>query len=167
MEDKYKTGLKRFLAVIVDGLVFTPLIVIEEFYIRTTGDLIIIATWTLLFTVISFLYSILLHAKYGQTLGKMAVKVKVVDISETKNIGLKQAFLRDSVWVAITIAGIIYFITLTTSKGPLTENIINSYDDFTALTGLIWIVLELLTMLTNHKRRAIHDFIARTVVVKT
>ena len=31
---------------------------------------------------------------------------------------------------------------------------------------LIWGLLEILAMLTNRKRRAIHDFIAGTVVVK-
>jgi uncharacterized RDD family membrane protein YckC len=29
-----------------------------------------------------------------------------------------------------------------------------------------WFVLELLTMLTNNKRRALHDFIAGSVVVR-
>lgn len=36
----------------------------------------------------------------------------------------------------------------------------------TVLPGL-WFVAEVLTMLTNEKRRALHDFIAGTVVVRT
>lgn len=36
-----------------------------------------------------------------------------------------------------------------------------------ALPCLIWYFLELVTMLTNRKRRALHDFIAGTVVVRT
>jgi uncharacterized RDD family membrane protein YckC len=36
----------------------------------------------------------------------------------------------------------------------------------TALPGL-WFLAEVLTMLTNDKRRALHDFIAGTVVVRT
>lgn len=35
-----------------------------------------------------------------------------------------------------------------------------------ALPGL-WFVAEVLTMLTNERRRALHDFIAGTVVVRT
>lgn len=31
----------------------------------------------------------------------------------------------------------------------------------------LWFVAEVLTMLTNEKRRALHDFIAGTVVVRT
>jgi uncharacterized RDD family membrane protein YckC len=33
--------------------------------------------------------------------------------------------------------------------------------------ALVWFVAEILTCLTNPKRRAVHDFIAGTVVVKT
>jgi len=36
----------------------------------------------------------------------------------------------------------------------------------TALPGL-WFLAEVLTMLTNEKRRALHDFIAGTVVIRT
>jgi hypothetical protein len=32
--------------------------------------------------------------------------------------------------------------------------------------GLYWAILELITMLFNEQRRAIHDFIANTVVVR-
>ena len=32
---------------------------------------------------------------------------------------------------------------------------------------VLWFVAEVLTMLTNEKRRAVHDFIAGTVVVRT
>lgn len=39
---------------------------------------------------------------------------------------------------------------------------------FWILTALpsLWFVAEVLTMLTNEKRRALHDFIAGTVVIK-
>jgi hypothetical protein len=37
----------------------------------------------------------------------------------------------------------------------------------TSWIWLAWLVLELLTMLTNPQRRALHDFIAGTVVVRT
>jgi hypothetical protein len=32
--------------------------------------------------------------------------------------------------------------------------------------GVFWMAAELVTMLTNNKRRALHDFIARSVVVR-
>jgi len=35
-----------------------------------------------------------------------------------------------------------------------------------AFAGLGWFLLEVITMLTNSKRRAIHDLIAKTVVMK-
>jgi uncharacterized RDD family membrane protein YckC len=35
-----------------------------------------------------------------------------------------------------------------------------------AWAGCAWYLLEVITMLTNDKRRAVHDFIAGTVVVR-
>jgi uncharacterized RDD family membrane protein YckC len=48
---------------------------------------------------------------------------------------------------------------------------INSPDFFNlhsyiAFADFAWFVAEILTMLSNEKRRAIHDFIAGTVVVR-
>jgi hypothetical protein len=45
----------------------------------------------------------------------------------------------------------------------------NNNELFWLLTGIpgLWFLAEVLTMLTNRKRRALHDFIAGTVVVRT
>jgi uncharacterized RDD family membrane protein YckC len=48
-----------------------------------------------------------------------------------------------------------------------TEEVLNNYDNFTLIVALVWILLELITMLANKKRRAIHDFIAGSVVIRT
>jgi hypothetical protein len=39
--------------------------------------------------------------------------------------------------------------------------------DTMQVTPKLWFVAEVLTMLTNDKRRALHDFVAGTVVVRT
>jgi uncharacterized RDD family membrane protein YckC len=36
-----------------------------------------------------------------------------------------------------------------------------------AYASIGWFLLEVVTMLTNSKRRALHDLIAKTVVVRT
>jgi uncharacterized RDD family membrane protein YckC len=54
---------------------------------------------------------------------------------------------------------------LTSSENP--EATLTEYSGFTNNPLFWWMVLELVTMLMNPKRRAIHDLIAKSVVVKT
>lgn len=126
-----------------------------------------LVVWLAVRCTISWLYSILLHARYGQTLGKMVVGVKVLDVSEQRIPTLRQAFLRDSGYIILSALSLGYVIYLTATNQSLTGP-----DRLTPplqiLAGAIfgWSLLEIITMLTNHKRRALHDWIAGTVVVR-
>jgi hypothetical protein len=53
-------------------------------------------------------------------------------------------------------------------KGQLMNRALGSYRSLFWFGGamMIWALLEFITMLTNKRRRAIHDFIAGTVVIK-
>jgi len=163
LEQKYKTGGARFWAAMIDGLVFLPFIFIEKQLILPTDNKIGFILWQILFILISCGYPVIMHAKYGQTLGKMVLNVKLVDLSEIESVTLRQAFMRDMVGIIITVSGLIYFIFSLSSVQVITEH----YDDFMQPWVFYWLLIELVTMLSNPKRRAIHDFIARTVVVKT
>jgi len=163
MESKYQTGWARFWAAFIDALVFLPLSLIEDNLLLPTGNKLGLIFWIIFNVSVTIAYSVLLHAKYGQTLGKMAMKVKIVDQSETMPITLRQAFMRDLVGIGIMIIAILYMIVLFADV----EVIEKGYDSFLGFWGLIWTVAELATMLSNPKRRAIHDFIAGTVVVRT
>jgi uncharacterized RDD family membrane protein YckC len=165
IEDKYRTGTKRFFAALIDGLVFIPFMFLDN-YVRSINNNSLIILTTSIITLSSVAYSVFFHAKYGQTLGKMAVDIKVVDVSEAKPISIRQAFIRDGIWFGIEVAGIIYFslqLMKTASGNIVSEN----YDGFIDIVSFSWVVLELVSMLTNAKRRAIHDFLAKTVVVGT
>ena len=65
--------------------------------------------WFLFYTVSCWLYSVLMHGFWGQTIGKMLCGIKVIDISE-KPITLFRAFLRDSVPIAIELLLVVYII---------------------------------------------------------
>ncbi len=164
-ELKYKTGLKRLGAAIIDGIVFTPFMFMEHWLFSKTEDLVIKISWTLFVLILSLSYSILLHYKYGQTIGKWVTDLKVVDISETKSITLKQSLLRDSFYIITEIAALVYFAFLffTTNQS---ETLFEEYRNFSNYPATIWGVLEIISLATNAKRRAIHDFLANTVVVR-
>jgi uncharacterized RDD family membrane protein YckC len=112
-----------------------------------------------------------MHGYKGQTLGKMVCKVRVLDITENK-LSLSQAFMRDIVLIISNFIFSLYilfnssiYIKLVTSN-----NFIEDFSAFPiwfrvlAMMSFIWTLLEIITMLTNKKRRAIHDFIAGSVV---
>jgi uncharacterized RDD family membrane protein YckC len=56
------------------------------------------------------------------------------------------------------------FLVLQTGK---TEYILIDYRNFVNQPILWWTIIELITMCTNAKRRAVHDFLAKSVVVRT
>jgi len=164
---KYQTGFRRLGAAFVDTIVFIPLILLDTYIRNYFENKFIIMMWLFIFSVIGISYYVVMHFKYGQTIGKMAMKVKVIDLDETKNITLKQSVIRDSFSIIFQALGLLYF-SIQIAKSILPAiHLLEKYDDFLALISSIWILLELLSMLTNDKKRAIHDFIAKTVVVRS
>lgn len=125
-----------------------------------------ILVWGTLSYCTYWLYSILMHARYGQTLGKMATEVTVLDLSERRFPTLRQAFLRDAGYVILNCASLAYlFVLVLSGRYSFGAEMSGAPGRILALAGLAWFLLELLTMATNRKRRALHDYIAGTVVV--
>lgn len=127
----------------------------------------VLIVWSILRCTAFWLYSVLLHARYGQTLGKMAVGVKVLDVNEQRAPTLRQAFLRDIGYIILNTLGLGYMIYLIV----MNQSSVDSHRlalPLQILGGAAfgWFLLELISMLTNPKRRAVHDLIAGTVVVR-
>jgi len=170
VEEKYNTFWPRFCAFIIDGIVFIPVYELSKFiWSHHSGySTVTLALWHVLFSLSFLAYSILLHGKYGQTVGKMATGVKVVDYSETP-LRMSQAVRRDIVPLIIVLVSLAVQVPQIL-KGVNLFNPTRLFDSTDMIfvsvqTG--WIIAELLTMLTNSNRRAIHDFIAGSVVLKT
>ena len=180
-EKRYRTFWPRFWAYWYDGLVLMPVLVL--FTVASHPTIIPLLENTRWILVIAYIlayfspwvYSIYMHGRWGQTVGKMITRVRVIDFNTESPISYSQALFRDSVPILIALPIHIYALwQLATGVGyniPDTE----LYDSSLPASGTIWAGLiswawqfaEILTMLTNEKRRAIHDFIAVTVVVRT
>ncbi|WP_028865257.1 RDD family protein [Psychromonas aquimarina] len=164
--DKYSTFWPRFWASIIDGIVLVMFSAILGFLGSQTGGGIQ-TTLGYVDTVQFVIYSVGLHTLYGQTFGKMAVSVKVVDHLSETNITFKQAFLRDCVPVVTLIFLLIMSIFVSFEQGdeaPLW--LIYTVLAF-GLSNFMWHLLEIITMIFSKKNRALHDFIAGTVVINT
>ena len=167
-EAKYHTFWPRFWAGCIDGIIFYPLTFLDN-WIWSNADVtspIIILSWFLFYSLIFLAYSILMHGYLGQTIGKMVFKIKVLNITETK-LELEKAVLRDIFPLITSVVFVLLYVPGVLNKvAPRAQYEANSTFAIVGSAGLIWFLLEIFTMLTNKKRRAIHDFIAGSVVTR-
>lgn len=162
---RYSTFGPRLGSAFVDGAVFTPLSISIAFLNTLQLHRLIFALLSVLPTVAWMVYTVWLHTKYGQTVGKMAAKVRVVDVRTESSITFRQAFLREGIPMVITTYGLVYNVYLYL-KGEDPKNHWGATTLLNVIPG-IWFLAEVITMLTNEKRRALHDMIAGTVVIRT
>ncbi len=162
---KYQTFWRRFWALNIDGLLFFPLSLLHVWIISTQIKGLPLFLWVLTTSAAHVLYFILMHAAFGQTIGKMITRVIVLDVHESK-LSYRQAVLRDIVPLIVWPLNIHWAYSMAyggVSEMELME--IRTYQVVMYSWGA-WAILELVTMLLNKKRRALHDFIAGSVVVK-
>src|SRR5687767_10632897 len=107
---KYQTFLQRFLAAIIDGLIFMPFIIVDNYLHKYDASNLVFLGWMLLNTIAWSLYSIIGHGKYGQTISKKVMDIKVLDLDEMHVIGYKRAFLRESFWIVASLIVIAYCV---------------------------------------------------------
>jgi len=164
--DRYKTFWPRLGAAFLDSAALAPLLWFDKFLWNFTDSSILLFLWVLIYQVISLAYSIGFLYLFGQTPGKMATGVLILDNNDQK-LTLNQAILRNI--VPVIVAPI--FILLVTSNLLAGQLANRGLGDARFLMwffaiAVAWGVLEFITMLFNSKRRAIHDWIAGTVVVR-
>ncbi|MBC7937631.1 MAG: RDD family protein [Rhizobacter sp.] len=162
--ERYYTFWRRLGAGIVDSFFIGLLSWIIGYVVLQQGRDYFLVMTVVLF-ICSYLYSILMTGLLGQTLGKMATGIIVVDqADETHVIGIKRAFYRDSVPLLIQVVSFSFsgwnVYTEPASHPP--SEIINEIGEY-ALWG--WFIAELVTMFFNERRRAVHDFLASSVVI--
>lgn len=173
---KYAGFWKRFVAAWVDVLVFLPLTVPVIWLSGLTRSTAIFSEVTM--AALAWYYTLWFHARRGQTIGKMVAKIEVRRVNG-EPIGWHEAFLRCSVDGGLSALGVLGSVIAISGM---------SDHDFAALSWedreahiraamplalawvhwalMIWGWGELLTLLSNKERRALHDFIAGTVVVQ-
>lgn len=180
MEDsrmEYPDLWSRARAFFIDELILLPLMILSVCLIGKSREIVIPV---FLIDSLGFcIYNIYFHSRCGQTPGKMFAGIKVV-LVDGSQITRKEAFLRYSVYLffaALTsIAWILAFLTIS-------EDILQSIDwiDRTkmvryalpqwwhsvCLGSILWGLGEVIFVLFNEKKRALHDLLAGTVVVRS
>lgn len=173
---EYAGFWRRLGSYLLDVIILLPL----------TGIILYIGNHFRMFHIYWFLpglafgiwYSVYLVTKYGGTPGKLMLKTQIA-MTDGSPITAKAATLRYSVlFILSTISSIallssymnmsdeIYFSLGWMDRSKKAVELAPIWYNFITILLNIWIWGEFITMLFNKKRRAIHDFIAGTVVIK-
>jgi uncharacterized RDD family membrane protein YckC len=167
----YRTAWRRFWAGVIDGFVFEPLMWLEGRIWSGVHTPLLLVPWFVFYRMSFVAYSVLLHWRWGQTLGKRVTGVRVHSLSGGP-LSLRQAAMRDIVPLIITIVGVLVNLPdVAHGKSPYPDTTagfagLGTFDRLMLWSMWAWWILEVVTMLFNSKRRALHDFIAGTVVTR-
>lgn len=157
----YQTGFPRLIAVMIDNVVIGVAQTAFAWLLLQDAGFSLNLASALVYALMPLSYSVFMHGRFGQTLGKFICGVKVLTVSGAR-ISYEHAIRRDILPFLLLPVGlwtITYFAIYReypqSTIYPLAQQI-----------GLFWGLLELVTMLFNEQRRALHDYIAKTVVVR-
>jgi uncharacterized RDD family membrane protein YckC len=175
-ESLYAGFWTRLGSLLADFVFLSPVVIITLFinglgknvYFYTLIPSIAFGIW----------YNIYLPKRYGGTPGKMVSGIKIIRL-DGEDIGWKEAFLRHIVLLALTIVSSIMMIICLlqadvetfSSLGWLkrTQYLMTfapGFYLFYSWANNIWVYSEFIVLLTNRRKRAIHDYIAGTVIIK-
>jgi uncharacterized RDD family membrane protein YckC len=166
---------KRFCAGFVDAFVLLPLAYLFiwlESFDKTMAILIIIPSTTLF-----AMYHVFFNACFGGALGKLVVGIRIAKPDGTK-IGWAEAWKRSSVdigfallmlcvevWALTQVNNEQYSATAFVERIKLLQSYYPSWFSVVTISQNIWIWSEVVVLLFNKRKRAVHDFIAGTVVI--
>jgi uncharacterized RDD family membrane protein YckC len=171
----YATFWQRFAAMWIDFFVLLPVIVIQQFAesVSKVAAFVLVVPIAAAFAA----YHIYFHGRFGQTIGKRAMDIRVVRTTGER-IGWREAWLRSSVDLVFAVFGVIgSFVALAAVPDSdyygvgwmqRAHNLAAHQPvwlGWTFTAGQIWIWSEVVVMLFNRRRRALHDFLAGTVVI--
>lgn len=162
--DKYRTLFPRIVAFLIDSFILLPIGILDDWFRQAEFPALFFYLWIPVGQLVAPVYRIATHALYGQTLGKMALGVKVLSVAEAP-IDFKRAFLRELPQLITGLITISLMISLF-PKAVEAESIRPPFNFFFTFAA-IWLLADFLSFILSNRRRALHDLLAGTVVVKT
>ena len=162
----------RLLSLILDGLLWSPVAVAVAYAASRSP-----AWGVILFpaALVSFVvYQVALHATFGATVGKLILRIRVVNTDYTP-IDLYAALKRSFVDAVFRLGLATISVQVIQALGPVPINSMMEFvkalqvnKSYATLSNMesLWTLSEIATCLFHPQRRALHDLIAGTLVVK-
>lgn len=164
---------RRLGAGLIDLAIFSPIYFIGYFLNKINFAMYEIITWA---GILGTIYVLMMIARYGQTIGKMVFRIKIYKVdgnSVTFSESLKRLYGDFCIWIIFFIAHLyaISNVDILQLNGMTFYQISkvlakhNPFGYWDAGLMFLWYASEFLTLLFNRKKRAIHDFIAGTILL--
>ncbi len=159
----------RAEALIMDSLIYLPIFALCLVLNKIEKSYLI---YTSIFSFGFYVfYNVFLVYRFEGTPGKRKFKIKIKK-KNGQRIGVKEALLREI--VSLTLIGVLrYAYVVTALKMPDIEYDYQTFNSlkpfwysFVDWTYNIWIMGEIIVLLLNKRKRALHDYIGGTVVIK-
>jgi uncharacterized RDD family membrane protein YckC len=172
----YSSFGQRLAAYLIDGLVLLPVTgLVWWLQTRSPAGMVIGA---LLALVVPAAYHIVLIATTGQTLGKRVAEIQV-RMADGRKAGWGAAFLR---FLPLLLLGVVGFLAMLVLAARVTQPDLDGFYTFWSRVAFVngampiwakasnaffslYALADIITFFANDRRRAVHDFIAGTVVV--
>lgn len=159
--DKITSRWKRFVASMLDtllliGIYYGLLYSLKEEFLNQ---------FILFYYVLSIFYKPIMEYSYGATLGKLLLKMKVVNF-ELQPISFLQSLLRSSLLVMSTVYSFYKYLKGTFyGTGGLREVLEYSEIDYIKQSLFLLFFVSALFVLLNKKNQGLHDLLAKTYVI--
>ena len=164
MDNRYNNFWRRIFAATIDEIILIPLSLLIGYIDVNTIYTFVVTSFT--YSLLYSFYFIYLHKKYGKTIGKKLLSIEVMSADETHRISFLQSIKRDGILFAMDNILIMYF-SIIAIKENVIETSLHNYTTTVSICSIGWILIEILTMIFNKKRRALNDYLGNTVVIKT
>ncbi len=166
---------RRFGAMWLDVLCLSPLVILNLW--GNSAFRLFQAYYFIPGLLISALYSIYLVKRFGGTPGKLILGLRITKVDGSP-VGYREAILRELpnylfhivlsvglVASALHLTDAEYFALGWKERSIRLKELAPGFYGPVQIAQTVWIWSEFLVLLTNEKKRAIHDFIAGTVVI--
>jgi len=167
---------KRFCAGMIDVFILLPLMVLliwVQGYDRMLAISLVIPG-----SILVVIYYVFFNARFGGTPGKWAVDIRITQ-PDGSSIGWSEAWKRSSINLILVLIGLVVQIWALIQVDPAQYASLSSWSERAKLLGEyrpvwhsadkwmnhLWFMSETIVFFCNNRRRAIHDFIAGTVVI--
>jgi uncharacterized RDD family membrane protein YckC len=162
---EYVNFFKRILMTVVEfAIMLLPLVLLYRATYFLALDhpsvLVLLSKW-----IVVLFINILFIVSFGGTVGKLIFKVRIVDIHGKYPTVLK-AIMRNVFWIVSSSMALLKEI-INSNFSPFSDTLSHYSVGITLISTIttLLIIADLLTILMNPERRAIHDYIAGTYVV--
>lgn len=173
---QYAGFWRRFGAYWLDFVIFIPIFAISMW--GNEQSRLFQLYWLIPGLIIGLWFHVYLVKRYGGTPGKLILKIKIIKTTG-EDVGYKESILRYSVLfvislvmslalmlVALGMTDAEYFSMGWQERTAYMRERASPWYSYASIAINVWVWSEFVVMLTNKKRRALHDFIAGTVVIR-